>query len=53
MHQLKASIYLMVGEYEAADREFRDTLQLFNVEKLKEKEKHFIDDSEEFEDEWS
>ena len=53
MHQLKASIYLLMGEYQPAIREFNKTLELFNVEKLKEKEKHFIDDSEEFEDEWS
>ena len=36
-----------------ASREFEKTLELFNAEKMKEKEKHFIDDSEEFEDEWS
>ena len=53
MHQLKGSIYLLLGEYQVAAREFEKTLELFNAEKMKEKEKHFIDDSEEFEDEWS
>lgn len=50
MYQLKASMLLLMGEYQAAIRQFEKTLQLFNIEKMKEKEKHFIEDSEEFED---
>lgn len=53
MHQIKASIYLILKEYQQAIKEFESTLKLFNVEKTKEMEKHFIEDSEEFEDEWS
>jgi hypothetical protein len=53
MHQLKGSIYLLLGEYRQAMVEFSRTLELFNVEKTKEMEKHYIEDSEEFEDEWS
>ena len=30
MHQLKASILLLLGEYQAAIREFQKTLELFN-----------------------
>lgn len=39
-----------MGEYQAGTREFQRTLELFNVEKMKEREKHFIEDSDEFED---
>lgn len=53
MHQLKASIYLLLGEYDQAEMEFGETLRLFGEEKQKEMERHFIEDSEEFEDEWS
>jgi hypothetical protein len=37
MHQLKASMYLLMGEYQVALREFNKTLELFNVEKIKER----------------
>ena len=53
MHQLKASIYLILQEYDSAEVEFIETLRLFGQEKQKEMERHFIEDSEEFEDEWS
>lgn len=53
MHQIKASIYLLLGEHQQSIREFQRTLELFNSEKAREMEKHFIEDSEEFEDEWS
>ena len=42
MHQIKASIYLILKEYQQAIREFESTLKLFNLEKTKEMEKHFI-----------
>ena len=31
MHQLKGSIYLILGEYKAASREFSQTIELFNI----------------------
>jgi tetratricopeptide (TPR) repeat protein len=53
MHQIRASIFLLLNDYQQAITEFESTLRLFNIEKTKEMEKHFIEDSEEFEDEWS
>ncbi len=53
MHQIRASIFLLLEDYQQAITEFESTLRLFNIEKTKEMEKHFIEDSEEFEDEWS
>lgn len=45
MHQIRASIFLIFGDYQQAITEFESTLRLFNVEKTKEMEKHFIEDS--------
>ena len=53
MHQLKGSLLLLLGRHEEAAKEFTATIALFNISKSKEREKHFIEDSDEFEDEWS
>ena len=48
MHQIKASIYLLIEDYDKSLEEFEKTLHYFRLEKKREMEKQFIEDQQEF-----
>lgn len=50
---MRGSIFLLLGDFHSAIDSFEKTLALFNAEKQRELEKHYAEDSEEFQDEWS
>lgn len=52
-HQVRGSIYLLMGMYEPCIAEFKLALKYFREEKRKEIEKQYIEDPQVFEDEWS
>lgn len=42
MHQIRASIFMIKGQFEAAIKELQKTLYYFRLEKKREMQKQFI-----------